>query len=573
MPPSAMFQLLLEAVRKPPGLGGRRAVAARFSNGADSAAPSIAKRNGLFGDSPARRTAVFRFSALLLAGFSPWTALQAQNQATPYNVITFAGAAGSSGSADGAGTAGMFANPSDVAIDAAGNLYIADTSNHTVRKVTPPLQSNPGIAPPALGIVTTLAGQAGVSGSSDGSGTAASFNHPAGVAVDNSGNVYVADTNNNEIRKVTAAGFVSTLAGLTGHAGSADGSGPAASFNGPSGIVVDTVGNLFVADTLNHTIRKVTSSGAVTTIAGVAGVSGLADDTGSAARFHGPQGLALDASGDLFVADTNNNAIRKIVIATGVVTTVAGQAGIAGSADGSSSQAQFHFPSGVALDAAGNLFVADTDNHTLREITPSGIVSTLAGLAGSSGSEDGVGTAARFDFPTGISVDGPGNVYVADTNNDTVRIACLPGLPVISQQPQSVSVNPGDNATLSVMATGGPILYYNWYQNTRTVEGTTVTVDISGNRTINLTNVQAYNAGIYYVTATNSSGTVTSNEVQLTIMPAGGGGSSGGGDSSGGSGGGGGGGGTPSVWFYGMLSLLVLARRVWVAKTRWWWPT
>ena len=243
-----------------------------------------------------------------------------------FAVVTIAGSAGSSGGADGSGSIARFADPSDVAVDGWGNLYVADTGNHAVRKITP------------AGVVTTFAGLTGVSGSSDGSGSAR-FNHPAGVAVDSSGNVYVADTDNNEIRKVTAVGVVSTLAGVAGVIGSSDGAGSAASFHGPSGIVADTMGNLYVADTLNHTIRKVTSTGVVTTVAGLAGASGAVDATGSAARFDGPQGLALDASNNLFAADTNNDIIRKIVASSGAVTTVAGQAGIAGSSDGTNSQA------------------------------------------------------------------------------------------------------------------------------------------------------------------------------------------------------------------------------------------
>jgi sugar lactone lactonase YvrE len=510
--------------------------------------------------SPPGRAAVLRLAALLLAGFSSRAALQAQILAPPDGVVTLAGAAGSAGSTEGTGSFGRFASPSDIAIDAAGTLYIADTSNNTVRKVT--LITQDSIDPfMPVGVVTTLAGQAGISGHSDGS-SSATFNHPAGVAVDSAGNVYVADTDNNEIRKVTMAGVVSTVAGQAGVNGSSDGTGTAASFNGPSGIVADAAGNLYVADTLNHTIRRVTSAGVVTTIAGGAGTSGFVDATGSAAKFHGPQGLALDASGNLFVADTNNNAIRKIVIATRVVTTVAGQAGIAGSTDGAVSQAQFHYPSGVAVDTSGNLYVADTDNHTLRVIAPWGVVSTLAGLAGSSGSADGVGTAVRFNFPTGVAMDSFGNVGIADTNNNTIRLAFLRAIPEITQQPQSQSVTAGENATFTVTATGGPTLTYSWQATTKNGDLTS-TRTVGSGRTLILTNVLASDAGTYYVMVRNSSGTATSSTAALIVnAPSGGGGSSGGSSNSGG----GGGGGAPSVWFYGLLSLLALARRAWRRK-------
>jgi hypothetical protein len=456
---------------------------------------------------------------------------------TPLTVAIFAGLAGTSGNSDGAGSVARFAGLSDVAVDAAGNVYVADTGNHTVRKITP------------AGIVTTLAGLAGVSGSSDGAASA-TFNHPTGVAVDADGNVYVADTNNNEIRKVTAAGAVSTLAGQAGVSGGSDGTGSTASFNGPSGIVADPTGNLYVADTLNHTIREVTPNGVVTTIAGLAGASGLVDAAGSAARFHGPQGLALDASGCLYVADTNNNAIRKIVTANGAVSTVAGQAGVAGNADGTNSQAQFHYPSGITVDFTGNLYVADTDNHSLREITPLGAVSTLAGLAGSSGSADGVGSLARFDFPTGVAVDGAGDVYVADTNNDTVRLAFTPTAPVITQQPQSQTVTAGGSAQFSVTATGHPAVSYQWYLGTTEISGAT-------NGTYSLSDVQSGNAGNYTVVVSNVMGSARSNIATLTVNAGGGGG--GGGDG-GGNSSGGGGGGAPSEWSYAALLLLAVAR-------------
>ena len=455
---------------------------------------------------------------------------------TPLTVVTLAGLAGISNATDGSGSAARFANPADLAVDAAGNLYVADAGNHTVRKVTP------------AGVVTTFAGQAGVSGSSDGSSTAA-FNHPTGVAIDSTGNVYVADTNNNEIRKVTAAGVVSTLAGVAGVSGSTDGTGTAASFNGPSGIAVDTTGNLYVSDTLNHTLRKVTSAGVVTTIAGVPGGSGLVDGTGSIAQFHGPQGLALDARGNLFVADTNNNAIRKVVIVSGVVTTVAGQTGIAGSSDGANSQAQFHYPSGVAVDPAGNLYVADTENHTLREIESSGSVSTLAGLAGVSGSADGAGTAARFNFPTGVTINGTSVVYVADTNNHTIRFVGTTVAPTIAVQPQSQTATAGANVTFFVTASGSPAPTYQWKCN-----GTMITGAISSS--YSLASAQSGNAGNYNVVISNAIGSVTSNAATLTVnavSPP---------PNSGANSSGGGGGGAPSVWFYCLLSLLALARRV-----------
>jgi streptogramin lyase len=360
--------------------------------------------------------------------------LSSQSTYEPYTFITLAGNAGY-GSLDGTGSSARFFLPSSVTVDSAGNVYVADTVNSTIRKVTP------------AGVVTTLAGLAGNVGSADGTGSSARFNWPSGVAADSGGNVYVADTRNNTIRKVTPAGVVTTLAGLAaqydnagnlvaGGSGSLDATGSAARFAGPQGLAVDSAGNIYVGDTGNSTIRKVTPGGEVTTLAGlaaqydnagnlVAGGSGTADGTGSAARFAGPVGVTVDSTGHVYVADTQNNTIRKIT-AAGVVTTLAGLPAqvqmdangnpFPGSDDGTGSAARFWNPQGAAVDSAGNVFVADAYNNTIRKVTPAGGVTTLAGLAGSKGAADGAGNAARFWYPFGVAVDIAGNVYVADSD-------------------------------------------------------------------------------------------------------------------------------------------------------------
>ena len=321
---------------------------------------------------------------------------------------TLAGTAGSSGSADGTGSTARFNFPYSIAIDTAGNVYVADTYNQTIRKIT------------NAGVVTTLAGSAGNAGSTNGTGSAARFNLPEGIAVDTAGNVFVADTFNHTIRKVTSAGIVTTFAGSAGSFGSTDGTGSAARFRFPYDIAVDTAGNVFVADTDNHTIRKITSAGVVTTLAGTAGSSGSTDGTGSAARFNFPSGVSLDTAGNIYVADQVNNTIRKVT-SVGVVTTLAGTAGSSGSADGTGSAARFNFPWDIAVDTAGNLFVTDQSNNTIRKITSAGVVTTIAGSAGNSGSANGTGSAARFDSPSGIAVSTAGNVFVADRANHTIR--------------------------------------------------------------------------------------------------------------------------------------------------------
>jgi len=267
---------------------------------------------------------------------------------------------------------------------------------------------------------SVYAGPSGTSGADDGPGNVARFWRPYGTAVDASGNVYVADNHNCTIRKITAAGVVSTLAGSPGIPGSADGAGSAARFSQPFGLAVDGSGNVFVADTYNCTIRKITAAGVVTTLAGSPGVWGFANGTGSAANFNAPTGVAVDGGGNVYVTDAINCLIRKVT-AAGVVTTLAGTSGVAGSADGTGSAARFNFPSGVAATAAGIVYVADSGNGTIRKVTAAGVVSTLAGSAGNYGSADGTGSAASFGDPVGVAVDAGGNVYVADTGNNSIR--------------------------------------------------------------------------------------------------------------------------------------------------------
>ncbi|HWO23673.1 MAG TPA: hypothetical protein VNO30_33255 [Kofleriaceae bacterium] len=324
------------------------------------------------------------------------------------DVTTLAGTAGESGSTDGTGAAARFSSPVGVTVDGANNLYVADRGNNTIRKIT------------AAGVVTTLAGAAGMAGSTNGTGAAARFNYPIGAAIDSAGNVYVAEAFNHTIRKITAAGVVTTLAGTAGMSGSTDGANAAARFFSPTYVAVDSAGNVYVADEYNHTIRKVTAAGVVTTLAGTAGESGNADGTGAAASFYFPSGVAVDSAGNVYVADYFNHTIRKIT-AAGVVTTLAGTAGESGSTDGTGTAARFSNPAGVAVDSAGNVYVSDIGNHIIRKITAAGIVTTLAGTTGMSGSTDGTGATARFDYPWGVAVDSAGNVYVSEVNRYTIR--------------------------------------------------------------------------------------------------------------------------------------------------------
>ena len=357
---------------------------------------------------------------------------------------TFAGQAGKPGWVDGTGSAAQFNAPCGLALDSAANLYVADNYNSTIRKITP------------AGVVTTLAGLAGGPGKTDGAREAAHFSNPEGLALDSAGNLYVADAGNALIRQVTPAGLVSTVAGPAGFgwpsAVALDGAGnlyvadsmesslfkitPGGSvitlgsgnqsFNQPHGVAADNAGNVYVADTFNYVIRKVTPDGTVTTLAGTVGSAGQMDGAGGEARFMGPMALALDAQGDLWVADDqvyNSGWIRRVTPG-GVVTTLSDS--IAGE------------PVGLAPDAQGTALVTELNGNTaqgnmVQEFTPAKGLTTLAGLAGVVGSADGSGSAAGFNAPYGIVVDEPGTVYVADSGNGTIRvgrIAC-PDRPTI----------------------------------------------------------------------------------------------------------------------------------------------
>ena len=459
---------------------------------------------------------------------------------TPMTVSTLAGHALGYGNADGTGSTAQFFYPSGVvATDNAGNVYVADTDNNTIRQIVP-----------ATGAVTTLAGLAGVSGSADGTGSNARFQNPSGVAVDSAGNVYVADTLNNTLRKVTSAGVVTTLAGAPGAGGSFDGVGSNAQFRGPQSLTVDGASNLFVADTNNHTIRKVVlATGEVTTVAGLAGNPGSIDGSGTAAQFDYPSGIDVDIAGNLYVADTDNNTIR-VIAPSGLVRTLAGLAGSSGGADGIGSAATFDSPSAVAVDSSGAVYVADTGNFTIRMVAPAtGATTTLAGLAGTSGSTDGIGSAVRFFQPAGIATGSNGNLYIADTDNHTIRLGLMAAAPSIATQPQSQTVTAGNSVQFSVTASGRPAPTYQWNFNGTAINGAT-------SSSYSLASAQSGNAGTYTVTVSNVIGSVTSNPATLTINAAitppssdGGGGS-----------GGGGGGGAPSCWFIMALALIGVAR-------------
>jgi sugar lactone lactonase YvrE len=368
-------------------------------------------------------------------------------QGQSFTFTTLAG--GTGGTNDGINGAAQFYFPGGIAVDGKGNLFVGDTSNNTIRKVTP------------VGddwVVTTIAGVPGfgaAGGTNDGPIPKGQLYRPDGVVADTNGNLFIVDHNNDTIRQLTLNGsdwYLSTIAGWGGARGYADGTNSDARFFGPTGIAIDRAGNLYVGDTATFTVRKVAHIGTnwvTTTIAGLGTNFGFADGTNGDARFSSPFGLAVDANANIFVADFGNHAIRRIrpVGTNWVTTTIAGNGNI-GHADGTNLQTSFNFPADVALDSDGNLFVSDQSNNTIRKLTPIGtnwVVTTIGGVALAQGTNNGAGTNAHFFRPWGLAMDEQGRLFIVDHSNQTIR----QGVPASSAAPILRIARSGPNVLLS----------------------------------------------------------------------------------------------------------------------------
>ncbi|MFZ6680086.1 hypothetical protein [Undibacterium sp. Tian12W] len=449
-------------------------------------------------------------------------------------VSTLAGKAEQPGSTDGAITQARFRLPSGMVFDKAGNLYVADSGNHSIRKISPD------------GMVSTVAGKAGAPGTADGPAAKARFNTPTDVKIDAAGNLYVADYENHSIRKITPDGMVSTWAGVSGKEGNAEGAGRQARFLRPKALVFDAAGNLIVNDAGEMIIRRITPAGIVSTlsvgpekfdknkndqeieygeidgmVADADGSVYLADRSSGKIRrikpsgdvesfglkekgqtFDKPSGLIFSRSGEIFICQQDGNIIKindkgalmplsgptygngtvdgpalearfwlpiaitadasgnlyltdyshsiRKISNTGMVSTVAGMADQTGSADGTGNEARFNTPSAIQLDSKGNLFVSDQKNHTIRKINTAGVVTTFAGKAGEAGGVDGRGTSARFNLPMGLAIDKHDNLYVADNGNTQIRkinqdgvVTTLMGKKETSYKPRDGDINSG----------------------------------------------------------------------------------------------------------------------------------
>jgi len=443
----------------------------------------------------------------------------ASSSAFSQTITTVAGVVGSPGYAGDAGQANSakFNQPRAVATDNDGNLYIADMRNHVIRKVNP------------NGIVNTVAGN-GTAGNSGAGGpaTAGQLAQPTGMTIDNEGNIYIADYNSSVIKKVTTSGIMTIFAGNGTEGFSGDG-GPAgqAKLYRPTAVAVDKDGSLYISDASNKVIRKVTKQGVISTVAGVPGRAGYSGDGGPATKalLTQPAGIAVDNSGNLYIADPSNSVVRKVNPA-GIITTFAGNGSAGYSGDnGPATKAQFQIgsPQGLAVDAAGDVYASDYQNHAIRKINTKGIITTIAGTGAPDYAGDG-GPAilAKIWYPIGIATDVAGNVFITDSYNNTIReivSSCNAPMPTFELQPANKTVCKGGNIAFNVAASHAE--NYQWQVYT-SGDWSDVTdgANYSGANTNTLTVINAsekLNNAQYRCMAINACRTLFSNKAALSI--------------------------------------------------------
>lgn len=389
-------------------------------------------------------------------------------------VTTIAGS--SRGFTNANGLAAQFNQPDGICADSKGNLYVADWANYMIRKITPE------------GVVSTFAGS--TYGFSDGNGSEAKFREPRGICIDNKDNIYVADREDDKIRKITPDGTVSTYVQITR----------------PIGICTDNKGNLYVSDTNVSRINKIASDGTISIFAG--DMQGLANGVGSSAMFYNPFGMCMDSSGNIYVADTNNNNIRKIT-PDAVVTIFAGSpTGDSGSTNGLGTNAKFNYPYGIVIDSNGILYVTDSGSSKIRKITPDGTVSNYAGSTfGFVGNSDGIGSDAQFHTPAGLCILNSGEMYVADSGNHRIR-----------KINSTLGIGQNEISNLSVALFPNPTSDVLNVESNSSLIGTRIIITDSSGRTlyaqevsgsIMRLNLKDYSKGLYFLTLLKDNGRET----------------------------------------------------------------
>jgi len=446
----------------------------------------------------------FKITWLKLCIFLPiiLSSLHSQNlvYSNPYNFTTIAGQIlNGNGYLDGTGQNAVFNQPTGIALDKAGNMYIADTFNNVIRLIN------------ASGVVTTIAGQVGISGSKDGIGLNAQFGQIYGIAIDNSNNLYTTDFTNNSVRKLVNTGGTWTVSTLIQSS---------SGLNGPTGIAVDSNYNIYIADSGNGVIRKLNSNGSLSIFAGSIGSVGANNGPGANATFAYPVGLAIDASSNIYVTDSSANMIRKIT-PNAVVSTVAGSYGAPGLVDGliASGNVAFSHPGAITCDSLGNIYISDSNSGSIiRIISNQGIVSTIGGSI-STGGSDGSGSNASFSSIKGIAVDQTGVIYLTNQGTATIRKGTPPLLntpPTFTSINANILVTLGNTYSLAVTTTGSSPITYNWFLNNSIINTQSISYN-SFTSTLTLPNISSSQLGQYYVVASNIYGTAKSPLIDVAL--------------------------------------------------------
>jgi len=427
----------------------------------------------------------------------------------PGVISDYAGSEGYGPPTAGPATSSNLGYLNGVAVDSAGNLYIADISNSEVEKVT------------TAGILSVIAGNGTAGAPTAGLATSSKLNRLSDVAVDSAGNVYIADTNNNEVEKVTAAGILSVIAG-NGTAG-APTLGPATSseLNTPEGVAVDSAGNVYIADTHNSEVEKVTAAGILSVIAGNGTQGAPTLGPAASSELNRPQGLAVDPAGNLYIADTYNNEVEKVTTA-GILSVIAGTGTAGAPTLGPAASSKLNSPQGLAVDPAGNLYIADTGNSEVEKVTPAGTLSVIAGSGTAGGpTYGGPAISSMLYYPQGMAVDSAGDLYIADTDHFTIDLV-NPAIPSNSTMPQLTGTTTvGQTLSASTGAwSPTPTGYAYQWQDCNSAGNACTAISGATASTYTLTTADIGHTIRVLVTASNSSGSAGTASAPSTLVQA-----------------------------------------------------